>query len=155
MPEKDIYKKLEQLIKSVVEGLGLKLWGIKFPHSLRGGTLRIYIDSEDGVTIDDCTKVSRHLDVVLDVEDPFPGPYILEVSSPGLDRPFFSIDQMKPYKGGKVSVQLKIPINNRKKFVGVLRDFKEDSFSLFVEDIKEELFINWDDVEWINLIYEG
>ncbi len=152
MKEKE--KRLENIIRSVVEGMGLKLWGIKFPKSSKGGTLRVYIDSEDGVTIDECAKVSRHLDVILDVEDPYTGPYILEVSSPGLDRPFFSIDQMKPYKGKKIYVELKLPVNNRKKFIGILKDFEGNNFCLYVEDLKEELFISWEDVEWANLRYE-
>ncbi len=151
---REMRKKLEDIIKSIVESLGYQLWGIKFPSSSRGGILRVYIDSERGINIDQCADVSKHLSVVLDVEDPFPGPYILEVSSPGLDRPFFSIEQMKPYKGKKIFVQLKEPINNRRKFSGILKSLEQDNFCLSVTDLKEDLFINWDDVEWVNLIYE-
>ncbi len=90
MEFEDIKEKLNKIVKDAVLSLGYDLWGMEFLGSFRGGgILRVYIDSPSGISISDCTNVSRHLDVILDIEDPIPGSYTLEVSSPGLDRSFF------------------------------------------------------------------
>ncbi|MDP2286754.1 MAG: ribosome maturation factor RimP [Pseudohongiella sp.] len=111
---------IAELFRPAVTALGLELWGVE--HLVRGHSalLRIYIDGPDGISIDDCEKVSRQVSAILDVEDPIPGEYTLEVSSPGFDRPLFNFEQFGRFVGEVVNVRLRTPIDGRRKFKGVL-----------------------------------
>ncbi len=91
-------QKLTEMITAPVEALGYELVGIEFIRG-RTSTLRIYIDSEDGINVDDCADVSHQVSAVLDVEDPISVAYNLEVSSPGLDRPMFTADHYARFQG--------------------------------------------------------
>ncbi|MCQ8117640.1 ribosome maturation factor RimP [Methylomonas rosea] len=109
---------LVDLIEPIVEGLGYECVGIEYnPHPTHG-MLRIYIDSENGILLEDCTKVSHQLSGALDVEDPIQGEYQLEVSSPGADRPFFKLSQFQRFLGSTVLVSLFKPIDKRRKITG-------------------------------------
>lgn len=109
---------LVELIEPIVEGLGYECVGIEYnPHPTHG-MLRIYIDSENGILLEDCSKVSHQLSGVLDVEDPIQGEYQLEVSSPGADRPFFKLSQFQRFIGSTVLVNLFKPIDKRRKITG-------------------------------------
>ena len=88
--------------------------------------LRVYIDSENGVGVDDCAKVSRQVSGVLDVEDPISGEYTLEVSSPGMDRPLFKLSQYQDYIGHVVQLRLRMPFDGRRKFKGVLNGIEDE-----------------------------
>lgn len=109
---------LVDLIEPIVEGLGYECVGIEYSPHPSHGMLRIYIDSENGILLDDCTKVSHQLSGMLDVEDPIPGEYQLEVSSPGADRPFFKLSQFQKFIGSTVTVNLFKPIDKRRKITG-------------------------------------
>lgn len=85
-------QKLQELLQSSVEDLGCELWGIECQRAGRYLTVRLYIDKEGGVTVEDCADVSRQVSAILDVEDPIADKYNLEVSSPGLDRALFTLD---------------------------------------------------------------
>ncbi len=112
---------LVDLIEPIVEGLGYECVGIEYnPHPTHG-MLRIYIDSENGILVDDCTKVSHQLSGALDVEDPIQGEYQLEVSSPGADRPFFKLSQFQRFVGSTVLVSLFKPIDKRRKITGQIQ----------------------------------
>ncbi|WP_446811888.1 ribosome maturation factor RimP [Methylomonas sp. 2BW1-5-20] len=112
---------LVDLIEPIVEGLGYECVGIEYnPHPTHG-MLRIYIDSENGILLDDCTKVSHQLSGALDVEDPIQGEYQLEVSSPGADRPFFKLSQFQRFLGSTVLVSLFKPIDKRRKITGQIK----------------------------------
>ncbi|MDT4288239.1 ribosome maturation factor RimP [Methylomonas sp. MO1] len=112
---------LVDLIEPIVEGLGYECVGIEYnPHPTHG-MLRIYIDSENGILLEDCTKVSHQLSGALDVEDPIPGEYQLEVSSPGADRPFFKLSQFQRFLGSTVLVSLFKPIDKRRKITGQIK----------------------------------
>lgn len=106
--------RLTRLIEPVVVGMGYELVGIEFDSHQR--ILRVYIDSEAGIVIDDCSKVSHQLSGVLDVEDPIPGNYQLEISSPGMDRPLFTPAHFERFKGDLVRLQLLRPLAGRRKF---------------------------------------
>jgi ribosome maturation factor RimP len=149
----ELIKKLEEIISKAVDSLGYELWGIEFSGSERGGILRIYIDSPSGISISDCTEVSKHLDVLLDVEDPIAGSYIMEVSSPGLERKFFSIKQLEKYIGKEMSMKLKIPIEERKKWRGCLRHVNIPNNELTFEIDGEEKIFQWQHIESIKLLY--
>ena len=117
---------LVNLIEPIVEGLGYECVGIEYNPHPQHGLLRIYIDSENGILLDDCTKVSHQLSGVLDVEDPIQGNYQLEVSSPGADRPFFKLSQFQQYLGSTITVNLFKPINKRRKITGLIRKVEGD-----------------------------
>lgn len=124
---------LVALIEPVVEGLGYECVGIEYNPHPKHGLLRIYIDSADGIVLDDCSKVSHQVSGVLDVEDPIPGNYQLEISSPGEDRPFFKISQFERFIGSTVLVQLFAPIDGRRKIKGLIVKVEGDLVSLSEE----------------------
>jgi ribosome maturation factor RimP len=107
-------ERLIDLIEPVAAGLGYELVGVEFDGRQR--VLRVYIDHPDGITLDDCSKVSYQVSGVLDVEDPIPGHYQLEISSPGLDRPLFALAHFERFKGEMVRLHLARAIEGRRKF---------------------------------------
>jgi ribosome maturation factor RimP len=111
---------LHELLRSGVEGLALELVGIEFHSAGRHSLLRIYIDREGGVDVEDCATVSRRIGALLDVEDPIPGRYTLEVSSPGLDRPLFSESDFERYVGHQIKLRTSVTVDGRKRFKGVI-----------------------------------
>jgi ribosome maturation factor RimP len=111
---------LVNLIEPLVEGLGYECVGIEYNPHPKHGLLRIYIDSANGILVEDCSKVSHQVSGVLDVEDPIQGNYQLEVSSPGAERPFFHIHQFEKFIGSTVFVSLYQAIADRKKITGVI-----------------------------------
>ncbi len=111
---------LTQLLKPTIEDMGYALWGIELISPGRRPTVRIYIDADTGVSVDDCAQVSHHVSGVLDVEDPIKGEYTLEVSSPGVDRLLFEPEQYEPYGGEIVDVRLRLPVQGRRRFKGIL-----------------------------------
>lgn len=117
---------LLNLIEPIVEGLGYECVGIEYNPHPQHGMLRIYIDSENGILLDDCTKVSHQLSGMLDVEDPIQDEYQLEVSSPGADRPFFKLSQFQQFKGSTVTVNLFTPVNKRRKITGQIKKIEGD-----------------------------
>jgi ribosome maturation factor RimP len=116
---------LAQRFTDVLADLGLECIGVEFSPSQGQSTLRVYLDvldRADGreVTLDDCEAASRELSALLDVEDPIPGHYVLEVSSPGIDRPLFTAEQFARVVGQEVKVLLKAPIEGRRRLRGKL-----------------------------------
>jgi len=112
--------KLQELLVPLVEALGYQCWGIEFLAQGRHSLLRVYIDHENGIAVEDCEKVSRQISAVLDVEDPISGEYSLEVSSPGMDRPLFTAPQFAAYQGSEVKIRLSAPIERRRNLQGVI-----------------------------------
>lgn len=126
--------RIVELIQPTVEALGVELWGVEYLIQGKYSVLRVYIDrQEEGVTIDDCERVSRQVSGILDVEDPIPGEYTLEVSSPGMDRPLFHLEQFARFVGELASVRLRTPVEGRRKFKGVIQSVSEDSVTLLVD----------------------
>lgn len=121
---------LVNLIEPVVEGLGYECVGIEYHPHPKHGLLRIYIDGENGILVDDCSKVSHQVSGVLDVEDPIPGNYQLEISSPGEERPFFKLSQFERFVGSTVMVNLFKPISNRKKIKGSIESVAGETITL-------------------------
>jgi len=104
----------------LVEGLGYELWELEYSPGRGNGLLRLYIDAEAGITVDDCERVSRAVSELLDVEDPIPGQYTLEVSSPGLDRPLRTAQQFARFVGETVYVEVAEAVEGRRRFKGAL-----------------------------------
>jgi len=121
---------LVSLIEPIVEGLGYECVGIEYNPHPKHGLLRIYIDSENGILVEDCTKVSHQISGVMDVEDPIQDNYHLEVSSPGEDRPFFKVSQFERYIGSMVLVNLFKAINGRRKITGLIKKVEDDIITL-------------------------
>lgn len=109
------------LVTGAIEGLGLLLWGVEYAPRARSSLVRLYIDHPDrDVTVEDCEAASREVSALFDVEDPIRGQYTLEVSSPGLDRPFFRAAQLPPYAGETLEVSLHAPVAGRRRLQGRL-----------------------------------
>lgn len=108
------------VIGPVVVGLGFELVGVEYHAAGRHSVLRVYIDAESGITVDDCALVSHQVSGVLDVEDLIRGQYTLEVSSPGLDRPLFGVSDFEKFCGRDVQVRLDTPLNGRRNYTGRL-----------------------------------
>lgn len=119
-------EQLKELIQPVVEGLGFELWGIEYLSQGKHSALKIYIDAEKGIDVDDCAAVSRQVSSLMDVEDPLKGKYTLEVSSPGMDRRLFELPQYELYKGSQVKLNLRHPFEGKRKFQGLLCGVEDD-----------------------------
>ena len=139
------------MLQPAIEVLDLELWGIEYLTKGRSALLRVYIDSEEGVTIDDCEKVSRQISAILDVEDPIAGEYTLEVSSPGLDRPLFTAEQYATYVGEVINVRLNSPIDGRRKFKGVLNSADPKTIVMTVDNQPVEILFS--QIEKANVAY--
>ncbi|MBZ2189390.1 ribosome maturation factor RimP [Alcanivorax sp. JB21] len=125
-------EQLHSLLAPAVESLGYVLWGLEYIQG-RGAVLRVYIDKEDGIDVDDCAAVSHHVSGVLDVEDPISGEYNLEVSSPGMDRPLFTPEQWQLYIGEQAQVRLLAPVLKRRKMTAEITAVNGDIISLTFE----------------------
>lgn len=108
--------KIRALATPVVEGLGMELVDVVYTTEHGARVLRVFIDKPGGVTVDDCSDVSHELSTILDVEDPIPQRYMLEVSSPGLDRPLIKEKDFIRYIGRKVRIKTKEPLEGRRNF---------------------------------------
>ncbi|AHG75461.1 Ribosome maturation factor rimP [Mannheimia varigena USDA-ARS-USMARC-1388] len=127
-------QKLEDLVLDSIEALGFELVGIECQRAGRFLTVRLYIDKEGGVTIDDCSDVSRQVSAIFDVEDPITDKYNLEVSSPGLDRPLFTIAHYERFIGRDVVIHLRIPMFDRRKWQGQIKAVEGDFITLTVDN---------------------
>lgn len=112
-------EQLKELLAPVIEDLGFTLWGVQYLQG-RDAVLRLFIDKEQGITVDDCVRVSHEVSGILDVEDPIPGEYSLEVSSPGMDRPIFELAQFERYIGEDVQIKLLAPLAGKRKMTATL-----------------------------------
>ena len=112
------------LIEPTVTSLGFELVGVLWRGGRSRGLVRVYIDREEGVTVDDCVRVSHRVNGLLDVEDPVPGKYDLEVSSPGADRPLFVERDFARFAGARLKVTLHTPVAGRRRFTGTLGGYE-------------------------------
>ncbi len=140
---------LRKLLEPAVSALGFELVGVEFIAGRRG-LLRVYIDSEDGITVDDCQSVSHQVSGLLDVEDPIRGQYSLEVSSPGLDRPLFRAADFERFAGHEVRLRLVAPLEGRRKFRGVLAGLRDGRVVVQVEE--QELVVGLEEIDEARLV---
>ncbi|MEM5530698.1 ribosome maturation factor RimP [Gammaproteobacteria bacterium AS21] len=136
---------LQQMLEPVAESMGFQLWGIEFVSQGKDSILRIYIDGEEGVSVDDCALMSHQASGILDVEDTIPGVYTLEVSSPGLDRLLFKLEHYQAYIGAIVKIKLRMPFDGRRNFKGKLKGIEEDD--VVVEVDNEEYLLPLDYID--------
>jgi len=119
-----------KLLQPLVEDLGYEFVGLEIRNDPRNRTLVLYIDKANGVAIEDCERTSREVAALLDVEDPISGQYVLEVSSPGLDRPLFSPQQFARFIGEVVQISLYAPCEGRRKFSGRILGVTDDKVDI-------------------------
>ena len=143
-------EQLQALLAPVVTGLGFECWGIEFVSQGKHSVLRVYIDKEGGILVDDCAEVSRQVSSVLDVEDPISSEYTLEVSSPGMERPLFTLEQFASHAGEQVKIKLRSPFEGRRNFQGLLRGVEEQDVVVQVDD--QEFLLPIDSIDKANNI---
>lgn len=143
---------IQAVVAPVVESLGYELVGIEYGRLGNRGLLRVYIDKENGVDVNDCQRVSHQLSGVLDVEDVIQGQYQLEVSSPGLDRPLFTLEHFSRFAGHKVKLKLVTPIEGQRKFKGTLQGVEDEQ--VIVNIGENELVLALGAIDKANLIPE-
>jgi ribosome maturation factor RimP len=127
-------RQIEEMLESTVRAMGFALWGVEYISQGRHSVLRVYIERDSGITVDDCAAVSSQVSAILDVEDPISGEYTLEVSSPGMDRRLFALEQYAAYIGEIVDLQLRSPFDGRRKFKGVLTAIEGEDVVLKIDD---------------------
>ncbi len=126
-------QKLRELIEPIVESYGLSLWGLRYRVGKSNAHLQIFVEGENGVDADVCGDITNALSPVLDSADLIDPAYILEVSSPGLDRILFTVEQMRSSVGQEVTVSLKLAMGNRRKLEGELKSV-DDNGTLLIAD---------------------
>lgn len=143
----------EQLVK-LISSMGYELVGCEVVPQGRQAIFRIYIDSPQGVSVDDCSKVSHQVSAMMDVADPFQAKYALEVSSPGIDRPLFELEHFTRFVGKEIKIKLYSPVNQRRQFKGVLKRVDGEDIYLFVPDLEQEVKLSFSNIEKASLIGE-
>lgn len=122
------------MLETTIEAMGFELWGVEYLSQGRHSVVRIYIDGRDGITVDDCAAVSSQVGSVFDVEDPITGEYTLEVSSPGMDRLLFKLEQYPAYVGEVLELRLRSAFEGRRKFRGVFKGIEGEDIVIEVDD---------------------
>ncbi|QXO17856.1 MULTISPECIES: ribosome maturation factor RimP [Vibrio] len=135
-------RQLTEMLEAPVVASGYELVGLEFVRAGQHSTLRIYIDHENGITVDDCAEVSRQVSAVLDVEDPISVVYNLEVSSPGLERPLFTAAHYEQFKGHEVSIVLKMAVGNRRKWKGEILGADGETINVKVDGQEEHFALS-------------
>jgi ribosome maturation factor RimP len=143
-------EQLMAMFAPVVAALECELWGVEYMTSGPNKVLRVYIDKDGGVVLEDCEKVSRQLSALMDVEDPIAGEYNLEVSSPGMDRPLYTLEQFRRYVGELVAVRLRVPFDGRRKFKGKMIGIEDGDVVIVVDN--EEYLLPVGSIEKANIV---
>ena len=131
-----------ELIEPGLLAKGLELVDVEFKKEGKNWVLRVFIDKEGGVTLEDCQKISRLAGDLIEVEEVIEPTYTMEVSSPGLNRVLKKEKDFVKFSGKKICVQCHAPLNGRKKFTGILKDFKNQSIHLEVDGQLQTISIN-------------
>ena len=144
---------LTELFEPVIRSMGYELVGIEFQGNTQHGTLRVYIDHENGIGVDDCVAISHQISAILDVEEPIQQAYDLEVSSPGINRPLFKAQDYEQYLGHSAKIKMAVPLNGRRNFRGVLQGVIDSrSVQIMVDNEGYDLPIS--DIAKANLVDE-
>ena len=142
-------EEIEKIIIPVINRNNCFLWGIEILRGKKNTTLRIFIDSDSGVDINDCENISKDLNYEPSLDLSFGDDYVLEVSTPGIDRKFFDIEQLKDYIGEDLSLKSKKILEGKRNFSGTLLNCDLDKFSLKTKD--KIIEFNFDDIDFCKL----
>lgn len=134
MNKNELLNKLNDIVYPIVKDKGYKLYHLEFVNEDKEYFLRIYIDNDNGISLDDCESVSRAISNVLDTDDPIPYSYYLEVSSPGIYRVLFTDEHLRKACGKKVCVMLNKSLDSKKKYEGILLDFDDEIIKINIDD---------------------
>jgi ribosome maturation factor RimP len=152
----DRYQKVSrgvaELVEPILEGMGFELVDVEYVSQQGRWVLRLFIDKEGGVTIDDCAHVSGELGDLIDVKSFIDHAYVLEVSSPGLNRPIKKEKDILVSMGKRIKVRMATSPKERRNYTGFLRDFREGK--LYVDVDGELVALDWRQVDKANLVYE-
>lgn len=154
MANKDIVESARQVAGPVISGMGYELVDLRYVCDGGRWCLRFFIDKPGGIGTDDCERVSREIETLLEVEEVISGPYVLEVSSPGLDRPLFTPADFERFEGSLAKIRTKAAIEGQKVFVGRIVSPVTDGFDLALSGGKKTLHIKYDQVQKANLEIE-
>ena len=124
---------LVKLLQPTIEQLGYELWDLEAKLGGKGGVVRVFIDQPGGIGLEDCEKVSLAISALLDIEDPLPGQYNLEVSSPGLDRRLTKVEHFQRFTGETLKVSMRFPIDGRRRFRGPLVSSNDENIVVEVD----------------------
>ena len=144
---------LDELFEPVIESMGYELVGVEFIGGGGHGTLRVYIDRDEGVSVDDCAAISHQISGILDVEEPIQQAYDLEVSSPGIDRPLFKLADYERFAGQTAKIRLAVALEGRKNFRGELLGVA-DSKWIKIEVDGQRFDLPFADIARANLVGE-
>lgn len=125
---------LAELISPIIEDMGYRFWGLEYQVRKADALLRVYIDHENGISVNHCAEVSHEISGVLDVEEPISMAYILEVSSPGMDRILFSASQFEELIGEKVKIKFNQMVEGRRKIKGQINTVDGQTITLTTDD---------------------
>ncbi len=148
----EVIKKVIKLIEPVIEDLDYDLVDAEYITDHGRWTLRVFIDKEGGVNVEDCARVSNEIGDLLDVKDIIPHQYVLEVSSPGLNRPLRKEKDFAWAVGKKVKIKTRMPLNGRRNFTGILKNCGGGKVVIETNGASVEISIG--EMEKANLIYE-
>jgi len=135
----NLLQEVRQVVEPILESQGLELVDLEYQRESQGWVLRIYLDREGGVSLEDCAGVSHEVGAVLEVKDLIPSSYILEVSSPGLTRPLKKPEDFNKFRNQMVKIKLYEPLEGRKNFKGILMGLEGDRVRVEVEQLVYEL----------------
>ena len=147
-----ITKKVVDLIEPVLQDMDIEIVDVEYLRERGRWVLRLFIDKEVGVSLDDCVAVNREIGDLIDVKDIVPNQYVLEVSSPGVNRPLKKVKDFFLAVGKKVKVRTYEPIGDQRNFIGILEEFKGNSLYLLIDG--KEISISLKEIKRANLVYE-
>jgi len=146
-----IVQKVQSFAKELLPSMGLELFEVQFRREGHGWVLRLFIDREEGVSLDDCSMVSREISDYLDVEDMIEQPYHLEVSSPGLERPLRNVNEFKRFRGQKARVKLRESRGGQRVFIGKIFQVYDDRNIELILENGDPLTFSYDQVHTARL----
>ncbi|MEJ2360466.1 MAG: ribosome maturation factor RimP [Gammaproteobacteria bacterium] len=146
-------QRVMSLLEPTVSALGYELLGVEYLAQGKHSRLRLYIDAPSGIGLEDCENVSHQVSGILDVEDPIRGQYSLEVSSPGLDRPLFTVAHYAQFEGHTVKLRLHQPRDGQRNFHGRIASVKDGQIYISMDD-GIQLALSIEDIEKANLVPE-
>ncbi len=146
-----IEEKVESLIKEKIQELGYELYDVQYAKEGKDYFLRVFIDKEDGIDLNDCEKISNEINPLLDEKDFIKEMYFLEVSSPGIERVLRKDEHLKDSIGKEIEVKLFKPIEKQKEFVGILEDYNGEKIILGSEENEEKIEIERKNISLMKL----
>lgn len=149
-----LVERVTEIIEPVIAALGFELVHVEIAGGRQGMILRVLVDKPGGVTVDDCARVSERIGVVLDVEDPIPHRYVLEVCSPGIERGLYRRSDYQRFAGRVVRIETWEPLEGRRHFVGELLGIEGDEVTVRERELKREVVIPYPKIRKAHLAFE-